>query len=326
MRFTTNDGNALPDSDVAVHPWKDGAAHVVIKAAADSSDNAGYHVEVKNADGEQDVGAYDIRVMGVGGEYFEGGELTGLLVGTGTADIMFSGEGNNIVAGEHGTDAMYGQGGSDYMFGEHHDDEMHGGDGNDGLIGGDGNDLLFGDAGDDSLQGRAHSDTLDGGAGNDFLYGGGGSDILDGGTGNDNLWGGSGADTFRFTTPDLVGGLQPGFGVDHIRDLRVMEGDRIDIADILESYPRLAFNNVSYELESDGTRTLVLGLDTSSAPNAEELGEIRLSDIDSVFDRDPSDPRAARDSDGNEMYFGLPDDVAQLFTFYQEEAGSQDGM
>jgi len=59
------------------------------------------------------------------------------------------------------------------------------GAGNDALDGGGGDDELRGEAGDDQLFGRAGNDQLFGGPGNDWLDGGSGDDTLDGGGGDD---------------------------------------------------------------------------------------------------------------------------------------------
>lgn len=62
---------------------------------------------------------------------------------------------------------------------------LYGGDGNDLLTAGSANDALSGENGDDKLWGGAGNDTLDGGAGNDQLFGEAGTDALTGGAGND---------------------------------------------------------------------------------------------------------------------------------------------
>lgn len=102
--------------------------------------------------------------------------------------------------------------------------------GNDTLQGFGGDDQLYGDAGKDTLYGGLDNDTLHGGADKDTLYGDDGDDILFGGTGADTLYGGAGADAFWFDANDK------GTGVDVIKDFNLLDGDTINISDVLEQY------------------------------------------------------------------------------------------
>jgi len=72
------------------------------------------------------------------------------------------------------------------------------GDANDVLQGFGGVDVLDGGGGADRVEGGGVADILDGGAGNDTVLGGAGADQLDGGAGDDRLTGGIGADIFQF--------------------------------------------------------------------------------------------------------------------------------
>jgi Ca2+-binding RTX toxin-like protein len=74
------------------------------------------------------------------------------------------------------------------------------GTGDDTILGGIGNDSLFGRAGNDILRGNLGNDMLSGGEGDDQLFGGLGTDTLWGGTGNDALQGGTGEDTAFFAS------------------------------------------------------------------------------------------------------------------------------
>ncbi len=137
---------------------------------------------------------------------------------TGTAqnfEVIFAGEGADVVAGTSfgntmfgggGADQLLGRNGQDYLLGDAGNDLLRGGEDSDTLNGGTGNDRLFGDAGDDLLQGAAGNDTLVGGTGNDTQHGGNGVDALAGNTGNDvingdggndRLWGEGGFDTLN---------------------------------------------------------------------------------------------------------------------------------
>lgn len=102
--------------------------------------------------------------------------------------------------------------------------------GNDTLQGLGGDDQLYGDAGKDTLYGGLDNDILHGGADKDTLYGDDGDDILFGGTGADTLYGGAGADAFWFDANDK------GTGVDVIKDFSLLDGDTINISDVLEQY------------------------------------------------------------------------------------------
>lgn len=113
------------------------------------------------------------------------------------------------------------------------------------------------------------NDLLDGGVGNDTLYGEGGNDILVIGLGQDSATGGSGADIFAITKIDSL--------VDTIVDFKASEGDKINVADVLEGYDPLSDNiadfihlvqnggNTEIQINADGvggdfvTAALVLG-------------------------------------------------------------------
>lgn len=64
----------------------------------------------------------------------------------------------------------------------------------------------------------------------DTIKAGGGDDMIYGGKGNDKTTGGTGADTFAFLAEDIDGSR------DTIEDFDADEGDRIDLADVAETY------------------------------------------------------------------------------------------
>lgn len=101
---------------------------------------------------------------------------------------------------------------ADFYIGTDEGDRYVGGYQNDTLIGLRGDDVLFGGSGWDRLYGNEGNDTLYGGKGSDRLNGGGDSDlfVLDG---------------INFNRPDTI------------EDLRLTEGDRIQIKDILNFDP-----------------------------------------------------------------------------------------
>jgi Ca2+-binding RTX toxin-like protein len=154
--------------------------------------------------------------------FLVGTEFDDKLPGTAASDMVYGGDGFDVIDTGAGNDTVHGGGngdqitagaGADVLYGEGGDDVISGGLDNDSLDGGDGWDRLNGDEGDDTLAGGAGIDSLSGGAGNDILsgdegddrlggdagndtlYGGVGNDILDGGYDNDMLYGGDGADT-----------------------------------------------------------------------------------------------------------------------------------
>jgi Ca2+-binding RTX toxin-like protein len=112
-------------------------------------------------------------------------------------------------------------------------DTMTGTSGANTLIGLDGNDTIDGAGGNDSIHGGAGDDVLYGGDGNDLLHGGVGDDVLYGGAGTDTLYGGAGADTFVFEEASAFS------NVDVIADFSIVQGDVIDLSDLLGLYDPL---------------------------------------------------------------------------------------
>ncbi|WGF90235.1 calcium-binding protein [Marinivivus vitaminiproducens] len=139
-------------------------------------------------------------------------------------DVLWLGEGNDIVYGESevldsgrgAADRIHGGGGDDTIYGDARflsvsggSDRIHGGNGNDTIYGDGGgvfrghHDVLYGGAGNDVISGdgsaadgsRGGHDTVYGGDGNDMLMGEGqrvvqgGDDQLYGGAGDDYIWG-----------------------------------------------------------------------------------------------------------------------------------------
>lgn len=128
--------------------------------------------------------------------------------------------------GTGGADTLTGGPGDDILFGQGANDRLRGLDGADLLFGGPGNDRLLGDGGDDQLFGgdgrdrgwmnparpvsSTNADSLFGGTGTDLLSGQAGRDWLDGGPGNDTLVGGAGRDTFVFRSgQDVIADFDP---------------------------------------------------------------------------------------------------------------------
>ena len=168
-------------------------------------------------------------------------------VGTGVANRINGGHGNDTIDGLAGKDTLIGWEGADTIHGGGGRDRVNGGTGGDSIAGGAGHDILFGNGGNDTLNGNSGPDFLNGGGGHDKLFGGGGNDTLKGGSGHDTLNGGAGndrligeaggdrltggigADRFVFTA---IGQSPPGAGHDRITDFHSTQGDRIDISAI----------------------------------------------------------------------------------------------
>jgi Ca2+-binding RTX toxin-like protein len=115
-------------------------------------------------------------------------------IGTGFADRVYLGLGNDEMDGAGGNDTLFGEAGDDDLSGGADNDKLYGGNGIDTLDGEIGNDVLFGELGNDELKGGGGSDTLSGGDGNDTLEGDSDGDILNGNAGNDTLEGDAGLD------------------------------------------------------------------------------------------------------------------------------------
>lgn len=92
---------------------------------------------------------------------------TGLrIVGEGgVQNVIFGGQGNDLLSGREGNDTIAGRGGND---------DLSGFGGDDLLFGGQGNDVLNGDQGNDSLTGGAGRDTFEYSRG----ITGGGNDVI----------------------------------------------------------------------------------------------------------------------------------------------------
>ena len=181
--------------------------------------------------------------------YFFGGNDN--IRGSSPSNLIFAGDGDDIVSAAGDTNIFYGGNGNDTLrgnFGESRQETIFGGDGDDRIFygnfsdGGAGNDsitgseLILGGTGDDRIQAVLTGDDLIyGGAGDgrdlimaylgdDTVFAGGGDDTVFGGDGNDRLRGGDGDDTlFGGSDNDIIRG---GAGADDIRG-----GSGFDTAD-----------------------------------------------------------------------------------------------
>ncbi len=125
-----------------------------------------------------------------------------ILYGGDGADVIYGIGGDDIIFGGNSDDELYGNSGSDSLFGSSENDILEGHSGNDYLSGGSGSDTLQGGSGNDRLMGDSGNDTLEGGSGLDFLYGGSGDDVVTGNSGDDQIFGDNGNDTLNGNSGD----------------------------------------------------------------------------------------------------------------------------
>ncbi|MGF1521374.1 MAG: DUF4347 domain-containing protein [Leptolyngbyaceae cyanobacterium] len=195
-----------------------------------------------------------------GADFIIGGDGNDIINGLSDFDILDGGAGNDIINGGSEADILRGGAGNDILNGGTDNDEITGGEGNDLASGGTGDDVLIGNEGNDSLNGGRGNDFLrgglgndrvHGGAGNDQMQGGRGDDILDGGLGDDILVGADGVDKMTGGQGNdifLYGAVNE-FG-DTITDFSVAS-DRIDLRLVS------GISGSSLLLEQSGTSTLV---------------------------------------------------------------------
>jgi len=103
---------------------------------------------------------------------------------------------------------------------------------------------------------------------------------MNGGAGNDKMTGGGGADTFAFSHGDVM-------GEDKILDFNVLEGDRIDLSQLLFGDPtseNLA-DYVSFEYAGNNPNNVVLRIDRDTAVGADDYGNsITVEGVGSDYD------------------------------------------
>jgi Ca2+-binding RTX toxin-like protein len=136
-------------------------------------------------------GGGDVDDNGAGSGAGNGGSALPYIVyiGTGRADIVAGGTGDDRLSGAEGNDKLSGGAGDDLLMGEAGNDKLSGGIGDDTLRGGDGADSLNGDAGDDHIFGGEGRDVINAGDGHDVIFAavGDGNDVVRGGGGSDTI-------------------------------------------------------------------------------------------------------------------------------------------
>jgi Ca2+-binding RTX toxin-like protein len=99
------------------------------------------------------------------------------------------------------------------------------------VMGAQENEILLAGDDDDFMDGFAGDDFLFGGAGGDSMFGDEGNDTLVGGFGDDYLEGGAGSDIFDYNAI-----LDAGTEGDTIADFNKLEGDKLDLHDLLTTF------------------------------------------------------------------------------------------
>ena len=250
----TVDGNLGTDTVYINANWEDVVFTFIDPATCTSTSTQGADTYI-NVETFYFLNGYLSRAELEAGDQPHGEELTG----GATKDVLVGAAFNDTLDGGDGNDTLFGDAGNDTLIG---------GAGKDRLVGGTGNDIYFVDAGDtvgeaalpfggiDTVHSTANftmgtgienlilegaalrgtgnglNNEMTGNALNNVLMSSSGNDTLDGGDGNDTLTGGSGADTFVFHT-----GLT---GVDYIKDFNLVQGDVLDLSDIVSAFDPLA--------------------------------------------------------------------------------------
>ncbi|MES2942299.1 MAG: calcium-binding protein [Pseudomonadota bacterium] len=163
---------------------------------------------------------------------------TGTANGTGNEldNVIYAGQGNNILNGANGNDTASFAFASASVNASLNSRSATGASGLDLLLyfenleGSKYQDKLTGSTRANNIDGGMGKDTLLGAANNDTLTGGRGNDVLRGGQGQDSLEGGLGADRFDYDALD--DSLFAASAWDLIADFNPAQGDRIDLASL----------------------------------------------------------------------------------------------
>ncbi len=187
----------IVNSKVFQWSWSVSASHdyVLTAKAMLISD---VRVDVNAGDDYLDGGKGNDWIAGqAGSDYLNGGEGNDILYGDDALALAWGQEGNDVLVAGQGADTLYGGGGNDTLLADEDDqaqDILYGGDGNNLLFGGTGHDQLHGGDAADELHAGSDGSFLYGHGGSDWLYGGAGDDEIRGGSHADYYFSSGGKD------------------------------------------------------------------------------------------------------------------------------------
>ncbi|QSR73193.1 retention module-containing protein [Aeromonas jandaei] len=207
---------------------------------------------------------------------------------TGELSIRISGLGNAQVQDEHGLTVGHQESNGDWLIPADHSVPLY----FNGLSDGE---HVLGISAESSVGGSTIStshDTLTihsqsghellGSEHDDILFGSSGDDRLVGGQGNDILTGGAGSDLFVWQKGDEGSQGQP--AVDTITDFHPEQGDRIDLADLLQGGPGASveslLSNLSASVTTGSNGLSDVNLSVTSASGGQVTQQITLKDVD----------------------------------------------
>ncbi|MGL6335738.1 retention module-containing protein [Aeromonas jandaei] len=207
---------------------------------------------------------------------------------TGELSIRISGLGNAQVQDEHGLTVGHQESNGDWLIPADHSVPLY----FNGLSDGD---HVLGISAESSVGGSTISTPLDtltihsqsghellGSEHDDILFGSSGDDRLVGGQGNDILTGGAGSDLFVWQKGDEGSQGQP--AVDTITDFHPEQGDRIDLADLLQGGPGASveslLSNLSASVTTGSNGLSDVNLSVTSANGGQVTQQITLKDVD----------------------------------------------
>ncbi|QWL62712.1 retention module-containing protein [Aeromonas jandaei] len=207
---------------------------------------------------------------------------------TGELSIRISGLGNAQVQDEHGLTVGHQESNGDWLIPADHSVPLY----FNGLSDGD---HVLGISAESSVGGSTISTPLDtltihsqsghellGSEHDDILFGSSGDDRLIGGQGNDILTGGAGSDLFVWQKGDEGSQGQP--AVDTITDFHPEQGDRIDLADLLQGGPGASveslLSNLSASVTTGSNGLSDVNLSVTLASGGQVTQQITLKDVD----------------------------------------------